>query len=159
MIESSVNGFSHVSHSPLICHVKVKSDYAQLRETLASVSEQRDLARREKDELQDKLENLEQALKVRNINYFLSYNNKLVTLYLKTIYSFGIHIFHSFSLILSDTFKMLFICNILVHVFSKSNVINRMFPSSSTFPKITSPNESSAQSDIVCRKSILKFTD
>lgn len=58
-----------------LCHVKVKSDYEQLRETLANVSEQRDTARREKDELQVKLENLEQALKVRrNIYYFISYN-------------------------------------------------------------------------------------
>ncbi|KAF4077527.1 hypothetical protein AMELA_G00209020 [Ameiurus melas] len=42
---------------------EVKSDYEQLRETLASVSEQRDSARREKDELQGKLENLKQTLK------------------------------------------------------------------------------------------------
>ncbi|XP_047661789.1 RIMS-binding protein 2 isoform X4 [Tachysurus fulvidraco] len=42
---------------------EVKSDYEQLRATLASVSEQRDTARREKDELRGKLENLEQALK------------------------------------------------------------------------------------------------
>ncbi|KAB5548987.1 hypothetical protein PHYPO_G00062030 [Pangasianodon hypophthalmus] len=42
---------------------EVKSDYVQLREKLASVSEERDSARREKDELQGKLENLEQDLK------------------------------------------------------------------------------------------------
>ncbi|XP_058272061.1 RIMS-binding protein 2 isoform X4 [Hemibagrus wyckioides] len=42
---------------------EVKSDYEQLRATLASVSEQRDTARREKDELRGKLEDLEQALK------------------------------------------------------------------------------------------------
>ncbi|TSQ12680.1 RIMS-binding protein 2 [Bagarius yarrelli] len=42
---------------------EVKSDYEQLRKTLASVSKQRDLARREKDELRGKLENLEETLK------------------------------------------------------------------------------------------------
>lgn len=36
---------------------------------MASVSEQRDSARREKDELRGKLENLEEALKVRNVRY------------------------------------------------------------------------------------------
>lgn len=64
LYESSVNALSLFS-SLLLCHVKVKSDYEQLRVTLASVSEQRDTARREKDELRGKLENLEQALKVR----------------------------------------------------------------------------------------------
>ncbi|KAL6469777.1 hypothetical protein MHYP_G00208960 [Metynnis hypsauchen] len=42
---------------------QVKSDYEQLRETFGCVSQERDLARQEKAELQDKLENLEQVLK------------------------------------------------------------------------------------------------
>ncbi|KAK3524491.1 hypothetical protein QTP70_029270 [Hemibagrus guttatus] len=44
---------------------EVKSDYEQLRATLASVSKQRDAARQEKDELRGKLEDLEQALKAQ----------------------------------------------------------------------------------------------
>ncbi|GCB83730.1 hypothetical protein scyTo_0024241, partial [Scyliorhinus torazame] len=43
----------------------VKPNYGHLQETLHLVTEERDLAVREKDLLQDKLENLEQVLKVR----------------------------------------------------------------------------------------------
>ncbi|XP_034548249.1 RIMS-binding protein 2 isoform X2 [Notolabrus celidotus] len=42
---------------------KVKSEYAQLKETLGAVTQERDLALWEKNQLQDKLENLEQVLK------------------------------------------------------------------------------------------------
>ncbi|XP_057216228.1 RIMS-binding protein 2 isoform X3 [Triplophysa rosa] len=42
---------------------KVKLDYDQLRKTFGCVSQERDLARQEKAQLQDKLENLEQVLK------------------------------------------------------------------------------------------------
>ncbi|XP_041644519.1 RIMS-binding protein 2 isoform X4 [Cheilinus undulatus] len=44
-------------------HEKVKSEYAQLKETLGAVTQERDLALWEKNQLQDKLENLEQVLK------------------------------------------------------------------------------------------------
>ncbi|XP_050949326.1 RIMS-binding protein 2 isoform X3 [Labeo rohita] len=42
---------------------KVKSDYDQLRKAFGCVSQERDSARQEKAQLQDKLENLEQVLK------------------------------------------------------------------------------------------------
>ncbi|KAK5909997.1 hypothetical protein CesoFtcFv8_003875 [Champsocephalus esox] len=42
---------------------KVKSEYAQLKETLGSVTQERDLALWERNQLQGKLENLEQVLK------------------------------------------------------------------------------------------------
>ncbi|XP_045889686.1 RIMS-binding protein 2 isoform X5 [Micropterus dolomieu] len=42
---------------------KVKSEYAQLKETLGAVTQERDLALWERNQLQDKLENLEQVLK------------------------------------------------------------------------------------------------
>lgn len=45
--------------------MKVKSDYEQLRETFGTVTQERDLARQEKNQLQGQLENLEQVLKVR----------------------------------------------------------------------------------------------
>lgn len=45
--------------------LQVKSDYAHLRETLLRVTKERDLAARGKHQLQAKLENLEQVLKVR----------------------------------------------------------------------------------------------
>ncbi|XP_068461088.1 uncharacterized protein [Clinocottus analis] len=44
---------------------KVKSEYAQLKETLGAVTQERDLALWERNKLQGKLENLEQVLKVR----------------------------------------------------------------------------------------------
>uniref|UniRef100_A0A4W5R8U2 Uncharacterized protein n=1 Tax=Hucho hucho TaxID=62062 RepID=A0A4W5R8U2_9TELE len=44
---------------------QVKSEYAQLKETLGAVTQERDSALREKTQLQGKLENLEQVLKVR----------------------------------------------------------------------------------------------
>ncbi|KAM7391645.1 hypothetical protein PAMP_022321 [Pampus punctatissimus] len=44
---------------------KVKSEYAQLKETLGAVTQERDLALRERNQLQGKLENLEQVLKCR----------------------------------------------------------------------------------------------
>ena len=45
--------------------VQVKSEYALLRDTLGAVTRERDSALREKTQLQGKLENLEQVLKVR----------------------------------------------------------------------------------------------
>lgn len=45
--------------------MQVKFDYDLLRKTFGCVSQERDLARQEKAQLQDKLENLEQVLKVR----------------------------------------------------------------------------------------------
>ncbi|KAI9521712.1 hypothetical protein NQZ68_003867 [Dissostichus eleginoides] len=42
---------------------KVKSEYAQLKETLGAVTQERDLALWERNQLQGKLENLEQVLK------------------------------------------------------------------------------------------------
>ncbi|KAE8292419.1 hypothetical protein D5F01_LYC09788 [Larimichthys crocea] len=44
---------------------KVKSEYAKLNETLGAVTQERDLALWERNQLQDKLENLEQVLKCR----------------------------------------------------------------------------------------------
>lgn len=43
----------------------MKSEYAKLNETLGAVTQERDLALWERNQLQDKLENLEQVLKVR----------------------------------------------------------------------------------------------
>lgn len=43
----------------------MKSEYAKLKETLGAVTQERDLALWERNQLQDKLENLEQVLKVR----------------------------------------------------------------------------------------------
>ncbi|KAL2099850.1 hypothetical protein ACEWY4_004244 [Coilia grayii] len=43
--------------------LKVKSDYEQLRETFGTVTQERDLARQEKNQLQGQLDNLEQVLK------------------------------------------------------------------------------------------------
>lgn len=50
-----------------ILSAQVKSEYAQLKETLGAVTQERDLALWEKNLLQDKLENLEQVLKVRQL--------------------------------------------------------------------------------------------
>lgn len=44
----------------------VKSEYVNLKETLGAVTQERDLALLERNQLQGKLENLEQVLKVRN---------------------------------------------------------------------------------------------
>lgn len=44
----------------------VKSEYVRLKETLGAVTQERDLALLERNQLQGKLENLEQVLKVRN---------------------------------------------------------------------------------------------
>lgn len=44
----------------------VKSEYVSLKETLGAVTQERDLALLERNQLQGKLENLEQVLKVRN---------------------------------------------------------------------------------------------
>jgi len=46
---------------------QVKSEYAQLKETLGAVTQERDLALWERNQLQGKLENLEQVLKVRKL--------------------------------------------------------------------------------------------
>lgn len=46
---------------------QVKSEYAQLKETLGAVTQERDLALWERNQLQAKLENLEQVLKVRKL--------------------------------------------------------------------------------------------
>lgn len=46
----------------------MKSEYAQLKETLGAVTQERDLAVWERNQLQGKLENLEQVLKVRKSN-------------------------------------------------------------------------------------------
>lgn len=48
-----------------LCSIQVKSEYAKLKETLGAVTQERDLALWERNQLQDKLENLEQVLKVR----------------------------------------------------------------------------------------------
>lgn len=42
-----------------------KSEYVNLKETLGAVTQERDLALLERNQLQGKLENLEQVLKVR----------------------------------------------------------------------------------------------
>lgn len=55
---------SRISSNSL-CSIQVKSEYAQLKETLGAVTQERDLALWERNQLQDKLENLEQVLKVR----------------------------------------------------------------------------------------------
>ncbi|XP_051533860.1 RIMS-binding protein 2-like isoform X3 [Myxocyprinus asiaticus] len=52
--------FSHILKATH--YEKVKSDYDQLRKTFGCLSQERDLARQEKAQLQDKLENLEQVL-------------------------------------------------------------------------------------------------
>lgn len=58
----------HVSSSlPNSLSLQVKSDYDQLRKAFGCVSQERDLARQEKAQLQDKLENLERVLKVRSL--------------------------------------------------------------------------------------------
>lgn len=44
----------------------LKSEYVNLKETLGAVTQERDLALLERNQLQGKLENLEQVLKVRN---------------------------------------------------------------------------------------------
>lgn len=49
----------------LVLSAQVKSEYAKLNETLGAVTQERDLALWERNQLQDKLENLEQVLKVR----------------------------------------------------------------------------------------------
>ncbi|XP_034068400.1 RIMS-binding protein 2 [Gymnodraco acuticeps] len=49
--------------SLLVLSAQVKSEYAQLKETLGSVTQERDLALWERNQLQGKLENLEQVLK------------------------------------------------------------------------------------------------
>lgn len=49
----------------LVVSAQVKSEYAKLKETLGAVTQERDLALWERNQLQDKLENLEQVLKVR----------------------------------------------------------------------------------------------
>ncbi|MEE6504432.1 hypothetical protein FKM82_005189 [Ascaphus truei] len=54
--------YASLSHRPLQ-YDQVKSDYEQLRETLTIVTKERDLAVKEKYQLQAKLENLEQVLK------------------------------------------------------------------------------------------------
>lgn len=51
--------------SLLVLSAQVKSEYAQLKETLGAVTQERDLALWERNQLQGKLENLEQVLKVR----------------------------------------------------------------------------------------------
>ncbi len=51
--------------SVLVLSAQVKSEYAKLKETLGAVTQERDLALWERNQLQDKLENLEQVLKVR----------------------------------------------------------------------------------------------
>ncbi|XP_030438785.1 RIMS-binding protein 2 isoform X2 [Gopherus evgoodei] len=54
--------YASLSHKALQ-YDQVKSDYVQLRETLTIVTKERDLAVKEKHQLQAKLENLEQVLK------------------------------------------------------------------------------------------------
>lgn len=61
---STSTGLSSVSSNSL-CSLQVKSEYAKLKETLGAVTQERDLALWERNQLQDKLENLEQVLKVR----------------------------------------------------------------------------------------------
>ena len=53
--------------SLLVLSAQVKSEYAQLKKTLGAVTQERDLALWERNQLQGKLENLEQVLKVRNL--------------------------------------------------------------------------------------------
>ncbi|XP_034953438.2 RIMS-binding protein 2 isoform X4 [Zootoca vivipara] len=54
--------YASISHKALQ-YDQVKTDYDQLRETLAAVTKERDLAVKEKHQLRAKLENLEQVLK------------------------------------------------------------------------------------------------
>ncbi|XP_053135057.1 RIMS-binding protein 2 isoform X12 [Hemicordylus capensis] len=54
--------YASISHKALQ-YDQVKTDYDQLRETLTTVTKERDLAVKEKQQLQAKLENLEQVLK------------------------------------------------------------------------------------------------
>lgn len=54
------------SISSLFLFLWVKSEYVNLKETLGAVTQERDLALLERNQLQGKLENLEQVLKVRN---------------------------------------------------------------------------------------------
>lgn len=54
-----------LSFCSLFLCVQVKSEYAKLKETLGAVTQERNLALWERNQLQDKLENLEQVLKVR----------------------------------------------------------------------------------------------
>ncbi|XP_053224956.1 RIMS-binding protein 2 isoform X15 [Podarcis raffonei] len=54
--------YASISHKALQ-YDQVKTDYVQLRETLAAVTKERDLAVKEKHQLRAKLENLEQVLK------------------------------------------------------------------------------------------------
>lgn len=54
------------SISSLFSFLWVKSEYVNLKETLGAVTQERDLALLERNQLQGKLENLEQVLKVRN---------------------------------------------------------------------------------------------
>lgn len=49
----------------------LKSEYVNLKETLGAVTQERDLALLERNQLQGKLENLEQVLKVRNTLLFV----------------------------------------------------------------------------------------
>ena len=56
---------SHCGSPCCVLCDQVKSEYAQLKETLGAVTQERDSALREKTQLQGKLENLEQVLKVR----------------------------------------------------------------------------------------------
>lgn len=51
----------------LVLSAQVKSEYAQLKEALGAVTQERDLALWERNQLQGKLENLEQVLKVRKL--------------------------------------------------------------------------------------------
>lgn len=55
---------THVGNSSLWCP-QVKSHYAQLEEALGVVTQERDFAVRQRNQLRVKLENLEQVLKVR----------------------------------------------------------------------------------------------
>lgn len=48
------------------CFLGLKSEYVNLKESLGAVTQERDLALLERNQLQGKLENLEQVLKVRN---------------------------------------------------------------------------------------------
>lgn len=53
------------SISSLFLFLWGKSEYVNLKETLGAVTQERDLALLERNQLQGKLENLEQVLKVR----------------------------------------------------------------------------------------------
>lgn len=47
--------------------MQVQSDYDQLRQTFAVVSQERDVAQQQRSQLQSKVDNLEQVLKVSNV--------------------------------------------------------------------------------------------